>query len=178
MWTARTESPLPPPRVISERGSKNKDLATLQMYSQNWNCAASLFPKQNYNVLSPNSYTHISVRDLYTSRIGLTILLQPNIWTDPGNIKIAKRHMTVGIGTEEARFLFWEYINLIFNTVYSRNRNSYSIPTARTPLHPSPFPSHHEQKYLPAPIPFLPALATLPNSCTLENHWTKSHAQG
>ena len=26
------------------------------MYSQKWNCAASLFPKQNYNVLSPNSY--------------------------------------------------------------------------------------------------------------------------
>ncbi len=25
-----------------------------------------LFPKQNYNVLSPSSYTHISVRDLYT----------------------------------------------------------------------------------------------------------------
>ncbi len=23
-----------------------------------------LFPKQNYNVLSPSSYTHISVRDL------------------------------------------------------------------------------------------------------------------
>jgi hypothetical protein len=46
------------------------------MYSQKWNCAqcaASLFPKQNYNVLSPNSYTHISVRDLYLSRIGLPI---------------------------------------------------------------------------------------------------------
>jgi hypothetical protein len=28
-------------------------------------CAASLFPKQNYNVLFPNSYTHISVRDVY-----------------------------------------------------------------------------------------------------------------
>jgi hypothetical protein len=27
-----------------------------------------LFPKQNYNVLSPSSYTHISVRDLYISR--------------------------------------------------------------------------------------------------------------
>jgi hypothetical protein len=26
-----------------------------------------LFPKQNYNVLSPSSYTHISVRDLYSS---------------------------------------------------------------------------------------------------------------
>jgi hypothetical protein len=35
------------------------------MYSQKWNCAASFFPEQNYNVLSPNSYTHISVRDLY-----------------------------------------------------------------------------------------------------------------
>ena len=41
------------------------------MYSQKWNCAASLFPKRNYNVLSPNSYTHISVRDLYIfPRIG------------------------------------------------------------------------------------------------------------
>ncbi len=35
-----------------------------------------LSPKQNYNVLSPSSYTHISVRDLYISRICLSILLQ------------------------------------------------------------------------------------------------------
>ncbi len=49
------------------------------MYSQKWNCAASLFPTQNYNVLSPNSYTQISLRDLYISRIGLLILLQPNM---------------------------------------------------------------------------------------------------
>jgi hypothetical protein len=46
---------------------------------------ATLFPKQNYNALSPKSYTHISVRDLFISRIGLSILLQPNMWTDPGN---------------------------------------------------------------------------------------------
>ncbi len=46
-----------------------------------------LFPKQNYNVLSPSSScTHISVRDLYISRIGLPILLHGNMWTDPGNI--------------------------------------------------------------------------------------------
>ncbi len=38
-----------------------------------------LFPKQNFNVLSPSSYIHISVRDLYISRIGLPILLQENI---------------------------------------------------------------------------------------------------
>ncbi len=43
--------------------------------SQKSNCAASLFPKQIYNVLYPNSYTHISVRDLYIFRIGLSILL-------------------------------------------------------------------------------------------------------
>jgi hypothetical protein len=45
-----------------------------------------LFPIQNCNVLSPSSCTHISVRDLYISRIGLPILLKENMWTDPGNI--------------------------------------------------------------------------------------------
>ncbi len=46
-----------------------------------------LFLKQNYNILSlPVSYTHISVRDLYNSRIGLPILLQGNMWTDLDNI--------------------------------------------------------------------------------------------
>jgi hypothetical protein len=38
------------------------------------------------NVLSNSSYTHISVRDLYISRIGLPILLQGNMWTDLENI--------------------------------------------------------------------------------------------
>ncbi len=45
-----------------------------------------LFPKQNYNVLSLRSYTDISVRDLYISRISLPILLQGNRWTYPRNI--------------------------------------------------------------------------------------------
>jgi hypothetical protein len=35
-----------------------------------------LFPKQKYDIRSPDSYTHIFVRDLYISRIGLPILLQ------------------------------------------------------------------------------------------------------
>jgi hypothetical protein len=45
-----------------------------------------LYPKNNYNVLSPSSYAHISVGDLYMSRICLSILLQGNMWADPGNI--------------------------------------------------------------------------------------------
>jgi hypothetical protein len=45
-----------------------------------------LFIKQNYNVLSPSSCTHISVRDLYISRISLPVLLQGNMWTNPGDI--------------------------------------------------------------------------------------------
>jgi hypothetical protein len=45
-----------------------------------------LFPKQNYNVLSSSSYTHISERDLYISWVGLPTLQQENMWTDPWNI--------------------------------------------------------------------------------------------
>jgi hypothetical protein len=45
-----------------------------------------LLLKQNYNVLHPSSYTHISLRDLYIFRIGLPIQLLGNMWADPGNI--------------------------------------------------------------------------------------------
>jgi hypothetical protein len=41
----------------------------------------SLFPKQNYNILSPNFHIHESVSDLYSQD-----WRQPNRQTDPGNI--------------------------------------------------------------------------------------------
>ncbi len=75
---------------------------------------ASLCPKHNYNVLSPISYIHISVRD----RSVYFVAAIYSMWTDPGNIYIDHRHMIVGIRTEAAQFLFREYINSIFGTVH------------------------------------------------------------
>jgi hypothetical protein len=88
--------------------------------------------------------------DLYIPTIGLTVLLQENRWTDRGNIQIAHRHMNVEIGTEAARFLFWEYINRIFFAVWGR------CPCSRKCLfkdiRPAPTPSFPHLRILPFPI--------------------------
>ncbi len=79
------------------RWEANKNVWLPFLYSQEWNCAASLFLKQNYNVLSPNSYTHISVRDLYISSIALSSLLRSQTqecrnWDRGGAIPFPRIH--------------------------------------------------------------------------------------
>jgi hypothetical protein len=43
-----------------------------------------IFPGKEFCGLSPNFHIHVSVKDLYIPTIGLHILLQENMWTDPG----------------------------------------------------------------------------------------------
>ncbi len=86
------------------------------MCSQKWNCAASLVPKQNYNVLSPNSFTHISVRDLYISRIGWYFAAAKYVDRSWEYQNLSQTH-ECGNGIEAAQFPEKEYINGIFVVV-------------------------------------------------------------
>jgi hypothetical protein len=89
--------------------------STLQRH--NTENSKQIFSGKELRGLSPHFCIHVSVSDLYIPTIGLPILLQKNMWTDPGNIKIAYRRMNMKILTEAAQFLFWEYLNWIFVAV-------------------------------------------------------------
>jgi hypothetical protein len=63
----------------------NKSVDTLQRHdAEN---SKQIFPEKELGDLSPNFHIHVSVSGLYVyPLIGLPILLQENMWTDPGNI--------------------------------------------------------------------------------------------
>ncbi len=67
-----------------------------------------VFPGKELRDLSPNSYIHVSVSDLYILMIGLHIWLQQNRQTDYENIYISHRYMSVGIGRQNIIILFWK----------------------------------------------------------------------
>jgi hypothetical protein len=45
-----------------------------------------IFQEKELRDVNPSFHIHVSVSDLYIPTIGLPILLQENMWTDPGNI--------------------------------------------------------------------------------------------
>ncbi len=51
------------------KGRRESNLVPIHVFPE----MKLLFPKKNHNVMSPCSYTHISVRDLFISTIGLSI---------------------------------------------------------------------------------------------------------
>ncbi len=58
--------------------------------------------------LVPNSYIHVSVSDLYITRIGMPVWLQKNRQTNPGNIQNVHRYMNVEIGRQNIIILVWK----------------------------------------------------------------------
>jgi hypothetical protein len=54
------------------RWESNVNVLFWLMYSQKWSCAASLFPKGNNNVLSPNLNIHVSVSRVSFERFETT----------------------------------------------------------------------------------------------------------
>ncbi len=67
-----------------------------------------IFTGKELRSYSPNSYIHVSVCDLYISRIGLPILLQCR---KIGGLNVEYIDRSKEILTKAAQFLFWEYIN-------------------------------------------------------------------
>jgi hypothetical protein len=61
-------------------------MPTLQRH--NMENSKKISPEKELCGLSPNFLIHVSVSDLYIPRIGLSILLLENMWTDSGNIYV------------------------------------------------------------------------------------------
>ncbi len=113
---------------VKGRWESNINVCFRFMYSQKWNWAASLFPKQNYTVPSPNLHIHVSVSVLYTviPRIGLPVCLL--CCSQVGRPILGIFKMSVGIGNEAVQFHFWEYINHNFGTVHSSSVSIKCLP--------------------------------------------------
>jgi hypothetical protein len=91
--------------VIKEQLARNLS-ATVRRVLQRRNIETNIPIKGNERPQC--QFPHSCVCDRYIPTIGLFIVIQENMWTDHGNIKIAHRYMNVEIGTEAALFLSWD----------------------------------------------------------------------
>jgi hypothetical protein len=67
---------------------KDLGLAKTDLQRRKTENSKRIFPTKEMQGLSPNSHIHVSVSFfLSISTIGLPVLLQENMWTDPGTIK-------------------------------------------------------------------------------------------
>ncbi len=63
---------------------RDKNYSTLQR--NNTESSKQMFTEKEVRGLSPNFHIHVLEKDLYFPTMCLSILLQENMWTDPGNI--------------------------------------------------------------------------------------------
>jgi hypothetical protein len=77
--------------------------------ARNETARSRYFPKQNYNVLSSSFHIHVSVSDLYITRSGLPVLLQPNRPRSliSGNTKPDFRYTATGLTASS----FWSHLS-------------------------------------------------------------------
>ncbi len=57
----------------------------ITLQSHNTENSKKIFPEKELRGFNPNFYIHVSMSDVYITTIVLPILLQENMWTDPGN---------------------------------------------------------------------------------------------
>jgi hypothetical protein len=67
----------------------------LAMQRHNTENTKQIFPEKELRGLSPNFHIHVSVSDLhiYSHKRSAYSAVGKYMWTDPGNIYIANRHM-------------------------------------------------------------------------------------
>ena len=57
----------------------------ITLQSHNTENSKKIFPEKELRGPNPNFHIYVSMCDLYIPTFGLLILLQENMWTDPGN---------------------------------------------------------------------------------------------
>jgi hypothetical protein len=77
-----------PPLVYCSRnvGLRENTTWLTALQTNNTNNSKQIFQEKELCGHSPNFHIHVSVSNLYIPTMDLPILLQENMWTDPGNI--------------------------------------------------------------------------------------------